>query len=312
MSAPSTTPVRADHHIAEVAGIPSHWWEYAPGSEAAPAGRLVLVHGFRGTHEGLAQIAGVLPALLPGWSICVPDLPGFGRSPAPEEGCTAEAYASWLPGFCEALPSTPGAPLVLLGHSFGSIVVALALAAGLRCAATILVNPISQAALEGPNRVGTRAALGLYRTAAALPERLGRRMLSAPVVVRGMSEIMAKTHDRELRGWIHGQHARYFSVFSSVGDLEQAFRTSCEHTVAEAADELRMPVLLLCGDRDDIVPLAAQQALAASLPDAKLVVFPGVGHLIHYEAPEAAAGEIATFLGDRLGARIHSERGSAA
>ena len=302
---PPVPPVPSRHRIATTGSAETHWWEYGSGHSDAPGARgsggtIVLVHGFRGTHDGLAQIAAALSRLLPGWSIALPDLPGFGRTPPPEAGCTAAGYQAWIRQFCAAVVA-PGQPFVLLGHSFGTIVAALGMEHGLRPDALVLINPITQAALDGPHRVGTRAAIALYALAAHLPERAAVGVLSARPVVRVMSEAMAKTHDRDLRRWIHAQHDAYFSRFASSKDVLAAFRTSCERTVAEARERMDLPVLILCGDRDDIVPIRVQRAFAAALPDARLRVYTGVGHLIHYEAPQRAADDIAAFVTELTG-----------
>jgi pimeloyl-ACP methyl ester carboxylesterase len=55
--------------------------------------------------------------------------------------------------------------------------------------------------------------------------------------------------------------------------------------------------LLLVADRDDITALPEQKALAARIPGARLEIVEGVGHLVHYEAPDFAAHNIRSFLG---------------
>ncbi len=57
-------------------------------------------------------------------------------------------------------------------------------------------------------------------------------------------------------------------------------------------------MLLIAGEKDEIAMLADQHKLAARLPDGRLEVIPGVGHLIHYETPEPAARYIRRFLKD--------------
>jgi pimeloyl-ACP methyl ester carboxylesterase len=44
-----------------------------------------------------------------------------------------------------------------------------------------------------------------------------------------------------------------------------------------------VPVLLACGDRDRITPLAHTRALARALPHAETVVYPGAGHMLQLE-----------------------------
>ncbi|MUK03425.1 alpha/beta hydrolase, partial [Vibrio cholerae] len=109
---------------------------------------------------------------------------------------------------------------------------------------------------------------------------------------------MAKTKDRNLRRWIHGQHDAYFSSFASRRVVLEAFRASISGTVRDRARELCMPVLLVAAEQDDIGSVASQRDLAALIPNAALDVIPDVGHLIHYEKPREAAELIEDFLKD--------------
>ncbi|WP_404313381.1 alpha/beta fold hydrolase [Agrococcus terreus] len=272
----------------ETAGTSTAVFEY--GAEDAPP--IVFVHGFRGDHHGLEPIA----AHLPGLRVIAPDLPGFGASDALPHA-SIEAYADHLIALVAEL--APGAPV--LGHSFGSIVVAHAAARGLDASRVVLVNPIATPALEGGSRLGSLAALGYYRAAAALPERAGLALLGAPPIVRGMSAFMAKTRDRALRAWIHEQHDRYFSTYASRQAVLEVFDASIRHTVGEVAARIRQPVQLIAADRDDITPLAHQHRLRAAFPDARLSVLTGVGHLVHYERPREAAAIVRRFLAEDPG-----------
>ena len=271
--------------VVEAWGIRTAVFEYGPET-----GRpLVLVHGFRGDHHGLEPIA----AHLPGLRVIAPDLPGFGDSDALPEA-TIEAFAAWL----RALVANEAPGAAVLGHSFGSIVVAHAAASGLDASRIVLINAIAMPALSGSNRLGSLLALGYYRAAAALPERAGLALLGAKPIVRGMSAFMAKTRNRGLRRWIHGQHDRYFSNYASRGSVLQAFDASIRHTVGEVAGRIALPVQLIAADRDDITPLGHQRGLQASFPDARLAVLHGVGHLVHYEQPREAARVIRRFLAE--------------
>lgn len=298
-----TTPAHTTLQVPTLGGT-TRAWRYGD-----PEGRpLVLVHGFRGDHHGLDGLARSIAAALPGVCAIVPDLPGFGETPPiPDREHDIELYGEWLRAFCaEAAPEG----FAILGHSFGSLVVSAALAGGLDPSRAILVNPISAPALEGPQAALTQLAIAYYRTADALPERAARALLGNPLIVRSMSEVMAKTGDRELRAWIHGQHHSYFSGFSDPATLLQAFRASVSHTVMEYAPHYRMPTLIIAGDRDDITPLAKQLELRHRIPGSRLRITPGVGHLVHYEAVEDATAFAAAFLTEErpAGDRATAER----
>lgn len=266
------------------------YWTYGDGPLP-----VVFVHGLRGTHEGLSLIAQDLVAQSPGYRVIVPDLPGFGESgKAPDHG-SVTGYAQWLKSFYADL-SLGDAPLV--AHSFGTIISAAAIATGLSPERVVFINAIASSPLHGAI-IGTRITQAYYKTAEMLPESAGRAFLSNRVIVRGMSMVMAKTHDRALRKWIHHQHDQYFSDFTDVASVVGAFDTSISADVSEFANRIDMPVLLIAGSKDDITHLSEQQQLRARLPKAVLNVYRGVGHLVHYEAHKRAAGDILEFLEDQ-------------
>lgn len=272
-------------------GIATHDWVYGD-PEGQP---VVLVHGFRGDHHGLEGIAEALAVAMPSLAIHVPDLPGFGTTPAiPGRAHDLDAFGDWLVAFTDAVAPEGG---IVLGHSFGSLVVSSALSRGARSSRTILINPISAPALEGPQALMTQLAILYYRTAAALPERGARTLLGSKLIVRVMSEFMAKTRDPELRAWIHNQHHQYFSEFADSRTLLESFRASVSHTVSEYAAGYTMPTLIIAGEQDDITPLSKQLDLQRLLADAELLILPGTGHLVHYEAVADTVARIAQFIG---------------
>nr|WP_323958508.1 alpha/beta hydrolase [Arthrobacter sp. JZ12] len=270
------------------------FWDFPallPDSDAPP---LFMVHGFRGDHHGLLRIVEALPA----HRVIVPDLPGFGQSDPLEGAHDVAAYSDFVLQGVRQLQL--GADTVLVGHSFGSIIAARSAADSPGTfAALVLINPISAPALEGSSRIATRLAELYYRAGAALPERLGLALLQNRMIVRGMSELMAKTREPALRRWIHEQHRRYFSAFASRDVVLEAFRASIGATVRDFAARLRLPVLLVAAERDDLGSVETQRVLADLIPDSRLVVLPDVGHLIHYETPDQAAKHITEFLEEK-------------
>ena len=252
---------------------------------------IIMIHGFRGTHHGLALIAG---ELRPDYTCIVPDIPGFGDGPT-LASYTLDAYVEWLHDFIadQQLETPP----VLLGHSFGSIITA---AYAARYPHTIdrlvLVNPIGAPALEGPRGTLTKLAVAYYWLGRVLPARLAHAWLAAKPIVFIMSTTMAKTRDKTTRRWIHQQHYTYFSTYHSADSVSQAFRTSVSHSVRDVAEHITTPTLLVAGDIDDITPLARQHELAERIADSQLAVISGVGHLTHYETPAEVAGAIREFL----------------
>ncbi|WP_194395557.1 alpha/beta fold hydrolase [Microbacterium atlanticum] len=278
--------IPVDRREATVLGGVTAYWVYGPADADTT---IIAVHGFRGEHHGLEPVV----AHLPGARIISPDLPGFGETPpVPGRAHDLNLYAQWLAEFSRA--AAPGA--VILGHSFGSIVVAAAVAGGMEAPRVILVNPIGAPALEGPRGLLTRLAVFYYWAGARLPRRLGEALLRNGLIVRVMSESMAKTKDPGIRRFVHDQHDTYFSRFADRDVLHDAFVASVSHDVREYAPRIAQPTLLVAAQRDDITPIEAERRLARMFPAAELVEIPDVGHLIHYETPAAAAGAITRFL----------------
>jgi pimeloyl-ACP methyl ester carboxylesterase len=59
---------------------------------------------------------------------------------------------------------------------------------------------------------------------------------------------------------------------------------------------IRHPTLVVAGDRDTAVPLAAKLELAAAIPHARLLVLPASGHATPHDQPRAFNRALMEFL----------------
>ncbi len=277
-----------ERHEVVILGSTTRYWVYGPVD--APL-TIVIAHGYRGEHHGLEPVI----AQLPGIRWIGPDMPGFGEStPLTEVSHSIDGFAEWLSAFVDTLGLSGTA--VMLGHSFGTIISAKAVSAGLKTPALILVNPISTSGLEGPSKFATMATVAFYRLAGRLPNRWGEFLLKRWIVVQFMSSILAKTKDKDLRRWIHDQHHTYFNNFASRDSVVEAFEASVGSDVSTNAQGINNPTQLVAAELDDITPVQAHRDLVATMTDARLELLLGVGHLIHYEVPQLAAVAIHKFL----------------
>jgi pimeloyl-ACP methyl ester carboxylesterase len=71
--------------------------------------------------------------------------------------------------------------------------------------------------------------------------------------------------------------------------------------ISERYKGIDIPVLLIWGENDGIVPLEIGRKLAGSIPNSKLVVVPNCGHVPQEECPSQAIKAMETFLSDRTG-----------
>ncbi len=229
---------------------------------------IILVHGFRGDHNGLSAIAGALA----NHHVVIPDLPGYGKSPELKEEHNLENYANWLAEF-----STNFKEPIVLGHSFGSLVVARSWGLGMR-QPTVLLNPITTT--QGDSLGGKLAAL-YYRLGGF--GLMGSALLRSTLIVRLMSMAMATSWDLKLRSFIHDQHHRYFSNYRSDAVALEGFKAASSSNVLSFVADAPEHLLLIAGAKDSIAPLPGQLALQQQT-GAELRTL-DCGHLTHYETP---------------------------
>jgi poly(3-hydroxyalkanoate) depolymerase len=110
----------------------------------------------------------------------------------------------------------------------------------------------------------------------------------APSIYGGTSR-----HDPE--ALLHKSLARFTHKPTSAGYLAQLYSLSGWTSVPWLC-RLRQPTLVMAGDDDPIVPLINAHILARLIPDSRLQVVRGGGHLFILEDPARAASSVATFL----------------
>lgn len=64
----------------------------------------------------------------------------------------------------------------------------------------------------------------------------------------------------------------------------------------EALSKITVPTLVLHGEQDNLIPVAAGQKFAEAIPGAKLVTYADAGHLPQEELAAESAGDLRTFL----------------
>lgn len=266
-----------------IAGVKYYYWLYAnPKAKYT----IIMIHGYRGTHHGLELIAHYLTD----FNIIVPDLPGFGLSPALAHSF-ADDYANWLNQFIDnlSLKSKP----VLLGHSFGSIIASnYASQYSQNIDRLILLNPISSATTEE----FVHLTDFYYKVGQLLPESLGRHWFSSKILTVAASEIMMRTHNHQLRHKINQQHLAHFSDFYDTKSLVESYRASSRGNVSQYATAIKIPTLLIAGECDKIAPVSEARKLQKLFPDAQLHIIANVGHLTHYETPQRVATLVRQFI----------------
>ena len=267
------------------------------GESAAPRERALYVHGLGGASTNWTDLAGLLAVRFEGWAL---DLPGFGRSQPPPRGYSVHGHGRAVIDLLEHVRDLPGEaagqPVHLLGNSLGGLVSLLVAARRPDLVASLtLVSPampvyrvppaFSRALLllllPGIPTLAERRIAGIapeehvrsmIRMCFGDPDRVPRERLTQAVAGDARARRAAVGRPRA-----DPQHARAAHLLPAAGPQRLAAGPR-----AAAADAGRL------GARDQLVDPALAPRLAATVPDARLQLLDGVGHVA--AAGDAGAG----------------------
>jgi len=212
------------------------------------------------------------------WRVITPDLRGHGKSPAPDGAYTMEAMARDLLALLDSL-RIPKA--VILGHSMGGYI-------------TLAAAKIEPERFLGLGLVASQAAADTEEA------RQGRFKMIEKVAAEGNTAVAAAMIPRLFAPGADEKivdAARRMILTTPragiIGTLQaMAARENTEAVLAK----IKVPVLLLAGEHDQIIPLARSQALAAAVPGATLAVIEKVGHMPMLEDAVRTTAAIGEFL----------------
>lgn len=179
---------------------------------------------------------------------------------------------------------------VLMGNSAGGTIALLtALEHPERVAALILVDPAVYAGGGAPDWV--RPLLNLPQI-----DRLGP-LIARTIRDQGPATIGASWHDpSKITPDIIEGFTRPLQAEGWDRALWEFTLASRDLNLETRLDELEMPVLVITGDDDRVVPTEDSIRLAQAIPGAELAVLPACGHLPQEECPEAFLQAVETFL----------------
>ncbi|WP_103333436.1 alpha/beta fold hydrolase [Pseudotabrizicola formosa] len=246
---------------------------------------LVMIHGANGNLREFTFA--LMEQLSRRYRVIAVDRPGLGYSdPVPGDQASVAAQARLLRAAVEQLGAS--APIVL-GQSYGGSV-ALAWALQSPPAALVLVSSPSlpwPGALDPWYRI-TATALGRHTlvplASALVTEGFVRTTIDAVFAPQAAPEGYADHLGI-------GLTLRRDSLAINVMQINQ-LRPQVE-AMQQDYPTLTLPVELVHGDADTIVPLHIHSApLAQILPNAALTVLPGAGHMPHHTHPETVIAAI--------------------
>lgn len=244
---------------------------------------VLFIHGQPGLGSDFAPVE---ERLGPRYESISPDRPGYGKNPA-GVGSMAE-NVEWLAGLIEA-----SAPVIAVGHSYGG---------GL----AILLAHLHPELVSG---LVLAASIGSVEHLGTLDRLLASRYVGDALVAGGLGAagsflplVRARTRS------VPGRIARFMeaslpdSEFAKVSPpLGQVWRSVVKEQrslfvemplVEAATHELDLPVEVIAGSWDVIVPSAVAVKTAGSIRDSELLLVPRTGHFLTRDAPDVLASAI--------------------
>jgi pimeloyl-ACP methyl ester carboxylesterase len=249
----------------EVGEIEVHYVEHG-------IGRPVLVlHGAGVDHrEAVACFEPIFDGVV-GWRRIYPDLPGMGRTAAPETMRSANDVLDTLLGFAEE--ATGGEAHLLIGHSAGAYFAqAMASRRPTQVSGLALVCPLLPTVRDVPDH-----------TAIAGSGQIGDDEFRSYFVIQ-TPEMLER-------------YERYVAPAVALADqaamerIGERWELSADHGTAYPG-----PTVILAGRLDSTVGYAAATDLADDYPNASLAVIDNAGHALPHEQPELLRVHLAEWL----------------
>ncbi|MFE9768693.1 alpha/beta fold hydrolase [Streptomyces sp. NPDC005808] len=234
---------------------------------------VVFVHGLSDSWWSFEPLLRRLPVSLHGYA---PTQRGHGDAGRPPDGYTPEDFASDLVDFLDAVGIDRA---LLVGSSSGGV------------QARIVAG-------SHPDRIEGLVLLGVPATLADKPAALRAQEsvagFSDPVPRKFVEDLMAVTvGDGVARGLVETMIEESLKVPARV--WRETLRGLLEADLGATLTGILVPTLVIWGDRDEILPRSDQQIILDAIFGARLLVYEGAGHVVHWELPERVVADLAEF-----------------
>ncbi|HEX2172895.1 MAG TPA: alpha/beta fold hydrolase [Dehalococcoidia bacterium] len=261
--------------------------EYRVGGEGHP---IVLVHGDLDSALAWRWVA---PALTATHRVYAPSLPGYGGSSKPAADYSPGYLAGALAAFLDALAIDRP---ILIGHSLGGLVaLRVALADPTRLGALALIASAGLGRAIHPiflweSLPGVGEAVNLWsRTPIGAVQRVTNFARLAFWRADGVPQTWFDDKYRLLLqpGFLEASLAARRSQITWFGQRE---------VLLDRLTALDLPVLIVWGAEDRVLPPVQARLAAARLHRGRLVLLPGCGHLPIVEHPDRVVACLGEFL----------------
>jgi pimeloyl-ACP methyl ester carboxylesterase len=277
--------------MVEVAGGSLHVVELGPRDAAGPA--IVMLHGASSNLEAMRQPVG--DGLAKNHRVILIDRPGHGwSSRARLDDSTPESQGRMI---AEALAKLGIGKAILVVHSWaGALGARMALDCPDHVGGLVMLAPVAYPWPGGVGRynkivampvIGPLLAYTITLPLGALLVEPGARSVFFP-------QAMPNGYVRDTATMLLLRPREFLANAHDLATLKAVVAAQ-----APRYAEIKAPVTIISGDQSDktVSTHIHSRPLAATVPNAKLIVLPGVGHMVQNAAPDRVIAEIETMIG---------------
>ncbi|MBI5465034.1 alpha/beta hydrolase [Candidatus Gottesmanbacteria bacterium] len=221
---------------------------------------IIILHGWGSSSEAWQAPKELLEKH--GFSVYIPDLPGFGKEPPPKRPWSVSDYVDFV---LEYAGKNGLDKFCLIGHSFGGRI-AIKLAA-------LYPEKLTSLVLTG---VPVRTRKSFKVLTFNFLAKIGKILFLIPPLP------FFAPWARKILYTCVGE----WDYYKTEGVMRQTFKKIINENLSPFLQKINLPTLILWGEEDKVIPLETAYHLKEKIPQAELKIIKGGNHRFPYEQPE--------------------------
>lgn len=209
---------------------------------------LLFLHGAMATSEAYTPLLDLLAST---YHVIAPIHPGHGRTFAtPPNGWKPNEYVIFYQDFFADIGF---APEILIGHSFGGTISLLLSAVGIGQKVIVMDAP-------------------------GLPFSFHPSVYMKALIQEGRDALKARSDLKKMTQTVYAAGTLIETVARHPEDIKILTKLGPKYNIASQVKKITIPVHILWGENDQIVPVELGRRFQNLIPHSKLTVYPGLGH----------------------------------
>lgn len=243
---------------------------------------IMIIHGWGVSGNSWLPVAQHFSA--DQYTLIIPDMPGFGHSPAPAKAWSLDKYRRWILELAQKLQLQD---YTFIGHSFGG-----------RIGITLTSITESDEKLQSltPKKLILCAAAGIKDI--SLPKQLKRKTFAwiakTGKLLLGPFPFLHKKAQKMLY-----RVAREHDYEKASPVMKKIMTQAIEQDLSPLLTKIKIPTLILWGEKDTFTPLQNALKMHRKIPNNQLITFPDEKHNFYKYLPQEIAQAIQDFINEK-------------